>query len=210
MGGMGIFMPAMITACNDDPTDPTAKAGFNFSSDRGALNLAYAYSQFMADFYARVAAGRYVGATTTETSALNTISTHKSSHHRTGLSNLITSGRVTDAILYNFSIVDFSSRASVFGFLQTFEDLGVAAINGCIHTVDDPANVKLLGQIVSVWARHAAVVRDLNDLSAGLTTTRNSFASSANAQGLDPATAPGDVVTNIQPYHRTTLSVSGL
>jgi len=209
MGGMGVFLPAVLAACNnDDPLGPPAtKAGFNFDTDRGALNLAYAYAQFMADFYARVLTDPFVGITTTEGSSITGISGHKSSQ-RTTLQRLIPSGRITDALLFNFNSIDFSQRSDVMSFAQTFEDLGVAAVNGSVLTVTDATNLTLLGKIVSVWGRHAAVIRDLNDMAAS--RARDSFAASANAQGLDPASATADVVQAIQPYILTTLATSGV
>jgi len=212
MGGMGVFLPTVITACSSDPLSPTAKATFNFGTDRGALNLAYGYAQFMADFYARVTSNVFVGMTTNENSMLSTISGHKGTQRNT-LQNLITSGRITDALLFNFTSVDFSSRSEVMGFAQTFEDLGVAALNGAASTVTDATNLTLLGKVASVWGRHAAVVRDLNAQAAIAAGTsgadRKLFAASADANGLDPATAISSVLPTVQPYFRTTLSSSG-
>jgi len=211
MGGMGAFFPAIIAGCNGDTTDPTAKAGFNFSSDRGALNLAYAYTQFMADFYARVQSNPYVGMTTTENGLFFNYPggiNYQLQAQRNTLQNLITSGRITDAVLFNFTSVDFSTRSVVMGFAQTFGDLGVAAINGSVSTVKNATNLTLLGKIVSALARQAAAIRDLNDQAAG--SARTSFAATADAQGLDPATDPKSVITTLQPYFRTTLSTSGV
>jgi hypothetical protein len=206
MGGMGVFLPAVITACNDDPLSPTLEAGFNFGTDRGALNFAYAYNQFMADFYQRVQINTFVGMTTNESDALNTILGHKTSQRNT-LQYLIPSGRITDSLLFNFSSVDFSDRDSVMGFAQTFEDLGVATINGTASTVKDARNLLMLGRVVSVWARHSAVIRDLNDIAAG--DTRDSFADTTDSNGLDPATSSSAAITAMQPYFRTSLSTSG-
>jgi len=212
MGGMGVLLPAAIAGCSSDPVSPTVKALFNFGTDRGALNLAFGYAQFMADFYARVTSNVFIGMTANETVQIATISGHKGAQ-RDALQNLITSGRITDALLFNFASVDFSSRANVMGAAQTFEDLGVAALNGAANTVTDATNVILLGKVVSVWARHAAVIRDLNDQAAIAANTagasRNSFAASADAEGLDPATVTSSVFSALQPYFRTTLTSSG-
>jgi hypothetical protein len=203
MGGLGVFLPAVITACNDDPLSPTAAAGFSFGTDRGALNLAYAYAQFMADFYTRVLSSPFVGMTNNENAYITEINGHKGTQRNT-LQNLITSGRITDALLFNFNSVDFSQRPAVMDLAQTFEDLGVAAINGSATTVNDATNLTLLGKIGSVWGRHAAVIRDLNNIAAG--EPRIGFAESPK----DPATAPDAVAQAIQPYFRTSLSTSGV
>jgi hypothetical protein len=205
LGGMGVFMPVVISACGDSTTNPTEKATFNFGSDRGVLNLMYVYSQFMFDFYGRFY--NQIGRTTSDLYRMSAL-TSQMEQQRNVIANLITSGRVTDAALFDFSTVDFTDRTSIMvDHLQPFLDLGVAALNGMASRLTDAANLTLVAQIVSNWARSAATVRDLNDIAAG--RVRNSFAGSADAQGLDPAVMPADVVATIQPYFRTTLSISG-
>jgi len=208
-GCISAILPVIVGGCNSDMTDPTPKATFAFDSDRGALNLAYAYAQFMTDFYARVTnnspAGSYVGMTTNESNQLTNICNIKRTQRNT-LQNLITSGRITDIVLFNFQTLDFSSRSKVMGFAQTFEDLGVAALDGAASSVRDPANLTLLGKIKSVWARHAALIADLNDLAEG--SPRKNFLGTADSQGLGPATATSVVVSQLQPYFLTALSAS--
>jgi hypothetical protein len=49
----------------------------------------------------------------------------------------------------------------VLGAAKTFEDLGVAAYNGAGQFLQSPALLTIAGKIVSVEARHAALIRDL-------------------------------------------------
>ncbi len=65
----------------------------------------------------------------------------------------------------DFSSIDFTKRASVLGASKAFEDLGVAAYNGAGKLITPGAGgdayLTLAGKIVSVEARHAAVIREL-------------------------------------------------
>src|SRR5690606_2788840 len=64
---------------------------------------------------------------------------------------------------FNFSSINFSSRESVLATAKAFEDLGVSAYNGAGWLIKNEAYLVLAGKIVSVEARHAALVRDLID-----------------------------------------------
>ena len=104
----------------------------------------------------------------------------------------------------DFSKIDFSSRASVLGTAKAFEDLGVAAYNGAGKLITDGAYLLLVGKIVSVEARHAAMIRDL--LSNG------SFADSTavDANGLDMALAPADVLKVAGGFLKSKINASNL
>lgn len=58
--------------------------------------------------------------------------------------------------------MDFTSRASVLGTAQTFEDLGVRAYNGAAQFLDSTTYLVEAGKIVSVEGRHASMVRRLS------------------------------------------------
>ena len=49
------------------------------------------------------------------------------------------------------------------GLAQTFEDTGVSAYNGAAPQIQSPDVLEAAGQIVQIEARHAAVIRYLND-----------------------------------------------
>ncbi|MBO9635477.1 MAG: ferritin-like domain-containing protein, partial [Chitinophagaceae bacterium] len=87
---------------------------------------------------------------------------------------------------------------------RAFEDLGVAAYNGAGKLITTKAYLELAGKIVSVEARHAAYIRDL--LSNG------SFADSSvvNAQGLDLAKSPSEVLSTAATFLKTKVNASNL
>ncbi len=105
----------------------------------------------------------------------------------------------------DFSTVVFSSRASVLGTAQVFEDLGVAAYNGAGQLLESPEFLLLAGKIVSVEARHAAAIRDL------LQPNSRFFAGDdvVDANGLDRAFDPATVLAAAAPFIVNPITVVG-
>jgi hypothetical protein len=127
--------------------------------DIGILNYAYALEQLEAAFYAQVILSPYSGMSSTELSYLTSIRDHEILH-RNFLKAAIGSTAMIN-LTTDFSSINFSSRASVLGAAKTFEDLGVMAYNGAAYLFKDPNYLILASKIVSVEARHAALIRDL-------------------------------------------------
>lgn len=190
-----------ITGCKKDNnnTDNGIDLG---SGDVGILNYAYALEQLEAAFYTKVAASPYSGITAAETAYLTDIRDHEIAHReffKTALgSNAITSLEV------DFSSINFGSRDSVLATAKAFEDLGVSAYNGAGKLLTSSTNLLLAGKIVSVEARHAALIRDLISF--------NSFASSdvVDANGLDMARTPAQVLSIAGTYIKTKINASNL
>ncbi len=104
-----------------------------------------------------------------------------------------------DAIIdltFDFSSVDFSSRASVLGTAKVFEDLGVAAYNGAGQLLENPDLLTIAGKIVSVEGRHAAAIRSILDEDP------QSFAGDdiIDGNGLDRAFSPDTVLNAASPF----------
>jgi len=193
-------LAAIATACNknDDDND-----GVNLGSgDPGILNYAYALEQLEAAFYAQVVLTPYSGITGPETTYLTDIRDHEIAHREFFKKAL--GGGAIQALEVNFSSIDFSSRASVLGTAKAFEDLGVSAYNGAGKLITSPDYLLLAGKIVSVEARHAALIRDL--LSNG------TFADSTviDANGLDKSRTPAEVLAIAAPFIKTKLNASNL
>lgn len=217
--GAGVLGTGVLAGagCRDGGTDPLARATIALGRPSGLLNLVYVYAQFMADFYARAASvpigpvstSNFVGMTVLEFTALTALAGHKNAQ-RAALTSLIHADRVPDVLLFDFTALDFSSRASVMGHAQEWEDLGVAALNGLARTLHDATDLTLVAKIASSWARHAAVIRDLNDVAAGKANTagRTAFAATVSPDGLDRTADPAAVLAAIQPYVRTQLATS--
>ena len=129
------------------------------SGDNGVLNYAFALEQLEAAFYAAVLATPYAGITAEETEILTEIRDHEVIH-REFLRAALGANAIPD-LTVDFTSVDFTSRDAVLGAARTFEDLGVSAYNGAGFLLEEPDFLTTAGKIVSVEARHAAVIRDL-------------------------------------------------
>ena len=172
--------------------------------DVGVLNYAYALEQLEAAFYTQVIDTPYSGITDEETSWLTDIRDHEA-EHRDFLKKALADGAIPD-LEVDFSAVDFTSRDSVLNTAKTFEDLGVAAYNGAGKLLENADYLLQAGRIVSVEARHAAVIRDLLNLNSV------AFAGDdvVDENGLDVAKEPADVLKAADPFITTEVTASAL
>ncbi len=209
--GLGLASAGLILAgCKDDDDDDDmtgADAEVNLGTgDIGILNYAYALEQLEAAFYATVlTSGYYAGANADEKAVLADIEAHERAHadfFKTAIGSA-----AIPALTVDFSSVDFDSRDSVLKTAQTFEDLGVSAYNGAGKLLENLDFLLVAGKIVSVEARHASVIRTLS--SNGSTTA---FADDdvLDANGLDKARTPAEVLTMADAFITTTIDFSGL
>jgi hypothetical protein len=190
-----------MSGCEGDPgfTDDGINLG---SGDVGVLNYAYALEQLEAAFYIRVASSPYSGITAAETQYIQEIRDHEIAH-REFFKRALGPNAIPN-LEVNFTAIDFNSRASVLGTAKAFEDLGVSAYNGAGKLLTDPNNLVIAGKIVSVEARHAALIRDL--LQPG------SFANSevVDQMGLDVVRTPNEVLQIASAYLTSRLNASNL
>jgi hypothetical protein len=163
------------------------------TGDAGVLNYAYALEQLEAGFYTMLRSGQYytgLGSTSAEKQILDDLYYHEVIH-RDFFKTAITAAGATpiQALTPNFSSINFNDRTSVLSAARTFEDLGVQAYNGAGQYITNPGYLYIAGKIVSVEARHAAVIRDL--------ITEGSFVASdvINSSSQELSKAPNDVVT---------------
>ena len=172
--------------------------------DLGVLNFAYALEQLEAAFYTQVVASPYEGMSGYERSVLRDIRDHEIAH-RQFFAKTLGSNRIPN-LTPNFSAVNFASRQSVLTTASTFEDLGVSAYNGGGQALTNPAYLAAAGSIVSVEARHAAILRDL------IMPLSSSFAGPdvVDFSGLDVVRPPSQVLAAAAPFIATPLSASQL
>lgn len=196
----------IITGCKkDEPEVPQAYTGIDLGSgDIGILNYAYALEQLEAAFYTAVMQNPYSGMTADEAQILGDVMQHELAH-RDFFKAAIGSAAIP-GLEVNFSSIDFSSRASVLGTAKAFEDLGVSAYNGAGQLLVTEAYLLIAGKIVSVEARHAAAIRDL--LNPG--SSDFSGDDIINAQGLDLARTPAQVLAIASAYLKSTLNPRNL
>ncbi|MCD0489302.1 ferritin-like domain-containing protein [Pedobacter sp. MC2016-14] len=201
--GAGIAGVALVAAgCRKD-RGFESESGVNLGSgDIGILNYAYALEQLEAAFYTQVIQNQFTGITATEVSLLTDIRDHEVAH-REFFKNAIGTAAIP-GLEVNFASIDFTSRTSVLATAKAFEDLGVSAYNGAGKLIKSADYLTIAGQIVSVEARHAALIRDL--------ISNGTFADNTvvNASGLDTSRTPAQVLAIAGAYVKTKINASNL
>ncbi len=181
----------------------TGNGGVNLGSgDIGILNYAYSLEQLEAAFYTQVIATPYSGISSTEMSYLKDVRDHEIAHREFFKAAL--GSMAIQKLEVNFSTINFKDRTSVLGTAKAFEDLGVSAYNGAGKLISNADYLTIAGKIVSVEARHAALIRDL--------IMPGSFAdmTAVDSKGLDGARTPDAVLSIAGAYLKTKLDASNL
>jgi len=198
-GAFSLISAFVMTACKKE--DDITTDGVNLGSgDVGILNYAYALEQLEAAFYTKVIASPYSGITAAESALLADIRDHEIAH-REFFKNALGSNAI-GGLEVNFSSIDFTSREKVLATAKAFEDLGVSAYNGAGQLISDVNYLALAGKIVSVEARHAALIRDL--------ITPGTFANDLAAGSLDKHMLPPAVLAIAGTYVSTKINASNL
>lgn len=174
------------------------------SGDFAVLNYAFALEQLEAAFYTVVLERPYRGMSNYEQQVLTGLRDHEIAH-REFFRNALGGNRIPD-LQVNFSKINFGNRSSVLTTARTFEDLGVSAYNGAGQLLQNPAFLAAAGTIVSVEARHAAIIRDI----LGPLSTAFAGNDVVNSAGLDVARLPSQVLPKAAPFVATPISASQL
>lgn len=173
--------------------------------DFGVLNYAFALEQLESAFYTQVLATPYAGMNSDERAILMDIRDNEIAHREFFRAAL--GKKAIPDLQVNFTSINFNSRDSVLNTAHTFEDIGTSAYNGAGQLLKNPAFLLIAGKIVSVEARHAAILRDLlrpmSDYFAGDDITDP-------ATGLDPARLPAQVLPLVAPYIATRITANRL
>ena len=204
--GASAAVIALGSACNKDDdvnVDPNADTGvFLGAGDFQILNFAYALEQLEAAFYVQIVAA--ANFTTlfpaVEQAYMTDIRDHEVIHREFFKAAL--GSNAIQALTPNFSSIDFASRIGILNAAKAFEDTGVSAYNGAAQYIVDINYLGLAGKIVSVEARHAALIRDL--------ISNNTFADDLDANARDIEKTPSAVVDIVNPFLTTKISKRGL
>ena len=199
--GATVTVGSIATVCNKDNNKSD---GVNLGSgDTGILNYAYALEQLEAAFYIKVVSGFYSGISDEEKALLKDIRDHEIAHREFFKAAL--SSSAIPMLELNFSSIDFTSRDSVLAAAKAFEDLGVAAYNGAGPLIQSKDYLTLAGKIVSVEARHAALIRDR--ISNG-TFVGADVVEQTNATEISKT--PGQVLSVAQMFLKTKINGNNL
>lgn len=205
LGYVGATSALLVTAASCKKDDTPGSTGVDLGSgDVGILNFAYALEQLEAAFYTQVVATPYTGMSATELEFMTDIRNHEIAH-REFFKAAITAAPATAIpnLEVDFSTINFSSRTSVLGTAMAFEDLGVSAYDGAGYLIKNPTYLLLAGKIVSVEARHAALIREL--------VTANSFlGDQVDANSVNISRTPLEVLAIAGAYIKTKINASNL
>ncbi len=200
--GASAAVVTLGTACNknDDPVlvDGTINLG---SGDTGILNYAYALEQLEAAFYVQVvtAANFTTLFSATEQLYLSDIRDHEVAHREFFKTAL--AGNAIPALTPNFSAIDFNTRLGILNQAKAFEDTGVSAYNGAGKLLTDVNYLLTAGKIVSVEARHAALIRDL--------ISNGTFADDLDANAKDIEKTPAQVAVIANSFLAANSQLNG-
>lgn len=204
-----------LSACQNQIVDPTttaargsAREGFRTidlgdvgTNDVGVLNYAYALEQLEAAFYTQAVATPYAGITDAERQILTDIRDHEIVHRE--LFKAALGSAAIPGLTPDFSSINFSSRASVLGTARVFENIGVSAYNGAGQYIMTPDYLVLAGKIVSVEARHAAIIATLLEPQSRLFAGDDVVFPNS---GLEEIRVPSEVLAIVAPYIKETLN----
>ncbi len=202
IGAAAVALPTMLSGCH--VVGAIGKRKLDFGDDFGVLNYAYTLEALEAGFYERVVHAPPRDLRPGEFEVLRDIGAHEVQHRRFFKRALgVLRVQLPE---FNWSSIDFTRRDTVLAAAKNFEDTGVAAYNGAGKRIKLAEFLTIAGEIVSVEARHAATIRDLIDPMS------RSFAGDdvINAQGLDRALPPAEVLAAVQPFFKTPVRVTGL
>ena len=172
--------------------------------DIGVLNYAYALEQLEAAFYTQVLKTPFSTMQVNDERILRQIRDHEIAH-RDFLKGALGRNAIP-GLDVDFSAVDFSSRASVLGTADVFENLGVAAYNGAGQLISNPDYLIAAGSIVSIEARHAAAIADLIKPFSAEAAGRGNV----DHKGLDGALLPSAVLKAAGPFIKTPVTAATL
>lgn len=185
--GASAAVVALGSACNkNDNVDPATDTGvFLGAGDFQILNFAYALEQLEAAFYTQVVTSPGFNAMSTlEKTYMMDIKDHEVAHREFFKTAL--GANAIKGLTPNFTAIDFASRVGILTQAKAFEDTGVSAYNGAGQYIVDGNYLLAAGKIVSVEARHAALIRDL--------INNGTFADELDANALDISKPPTAVV----------------
>ena len=167
--------------------------------DVAILNYAYALEQLEAAFYTKVTDHPFKGATQQEIETFAEIRDHERAHVDFFKKAL---GDHAIPVIE----VDFDRRSSVLGAADAFENLGVAAFNGAGPLLVNADYLAAAGTIVSVEARHAAMISALLHGPSSASAGKGHVSS----KGLDSTMPPSKVLVQAKPFIRTPLTAASL
>jgi len=164
------------------------------------LNYAYALEQLEAAYYEMLLANPYPEMTAMERTMFTDIRDHEVVHRQFFKAAL--GSAAIPGLTPNFSGINFRQRSVAIDVARQFEDVGVTAYNGAGKYLKTANYLLTAGKIVSVEARHAALLSELQFPFS------SSFAGDTpvDGQGLERSREPGAVLAIVAPFVQETIT----
>ena len=199
--GASAAVVALGTACNknDNVNQNTDTGVFLGTGDFQILNFAYALEQLEAAFYTQVVVSAgFNSMSVLEKEYMADIKDHEIAHRE--YFKVALGSNAIKGLTPNFGAVDFTTRAGILAQAKAFEDTGVAAYNGAGQYIADGNYLTAAGKIVSVEARHAALIRDL--------ILNGTFSDDLDVNALDISKPPTAIVDIANAFLTTNSQIS--
>ncbi len=216
--GVATATGLVMGACTDKIIEPLAGPGGGStagaregdiielgSGDVGVLNYAYALEQAELRFLELVTDNFYPGISEKERQTFIDFRNQEITHRE--FFKQVLGSLAIPTLTLDYSSVDFNSRDSVLATSKSFADLATAAYNGAGQLLTNATNLGISGIIVSVEARHAAIVREL--ISPGSTAFAGDDVIDP-ATGLERALKPAEVLPQASRFIKEVLRIDNL
>lgn len=189
----------LAASCRKTPPDTQ----FIGKGDTGLLNYLYLVEEVLTSFYTQANITQYYGLNESELQLIADLREHQYAH-RELLKKILGDTAITGKLVVDLSLVTFADRTSTLTNATFLEDLAVAAYNGVAQYFSDTTYVLLIAKMATVQARHAAYARQI------LNANNISDSTIINAQGLDRAMTPQQVMAALAPWIQTKLDYTTL
>lgn len=209
-GATAVIGGLALAGCkkDEDPPAPTPPGLTKTlaNNDTGILNYAYALEQLEAAFYIKVVAEAASLFSAAELDILKMIRDHEIIH-REFFKKTLGDSRLVDltpdyTANGNAAVaINFTDKMSILKGARLFEDTGVQAYNGAGLYIKSADYLLLAGKIVSVEARHAALLRDMlvpNSFAAK--TAMGVVPAALDNDGRDMSKKPSEILTAVLPF----------
>ena len=180
------------TAATTTTVTPTGEAVALGTADVALLNLLQVGKQLSAALLDRIVAAPPAGLAGADLELVRAIAAQQRVHRdllKAAVNATKTTGAATDLSLgslsTDFTTVDFTQRAAALGAARTLVHTLVAGAAGVLRFTTRPAALTLLGQLISVDARHATALATL--LPGAALTDPQDGAADARNRAVTPA-----------------------
>ena len=198
-GASAATVALVLAGCGSDST-PDTPAPTNVialpAGDPGVINYLYLLEQLEEALYTRIVATPPADFSAADTAYFTDLRDHEIVHRETFRYALGPNG--LPILPFDFSSLTLGTRAGALAAARQFEDLGVAAYAGAVPLLTDASLRQLTAKIMSVEARHAALVRDL--LVPGSFAGADAVADTGLAAGQNLPRTPVEVMAVVAPF----------